>query len=150
METSPLPAISQNYAGAEATPFIDPSLLPTMRLTAVSQNYTGTEATSLIDTLLLPAMKFTAKRQFIRIGGRSNLGGQKENNLVRQEYLPHFPLKQRDYSQVAQHHKLKPIQLQPPPHHPGHIPITDPGVESQFFDRVDDDSPIFEDEIRPF
>ena len=117
-----------------------------MEFTAVSENYAETEAASLIDTLLLPAMKFTAKRQFIRIG-RS--GSQKEKDIVRQEYLPHHSLKQADHSQVVQHHKLKAIQLQSSyTPHPGHIPITDPGVESQFLEGIHDDSTIFKDEVR--
>jgi len=124
-------------------------LIETSPLPAISQNYTGQEATSLIDTLLLPAMKFMAKRQFIKIGGKSKFGDQKENDIVKRELPLHRnTLEQGDHSQMMHSHKLKPIQLQPYTPPPGRIPVTDPGVESRFFETIHDDSTIFEDEVR--
>jgi hypothetical protein len=119
-------------------------LMETSPLPAISQNYSGTEAISLIDTLLVPAMKLTAKRQFVRIGGKSTLGSQKENDRVEQE-RPRSTLERNAHSKRRPSHKLKPIQLRSYPPHLGHIPVTDPpGVESQFFEKMHHDSTVSE------
>jgi O-antigen/teichoic acid export membrane protein len=127
-------------------------LMETTPLPAISQNYSGTEAISLIDTLLLPAMKLTAKRQFITIGGKSKFTSQNKNGTIKGD-SHHYTPEQNDHSRMRRpSRKLKPIQLRSYPPHPGHmpsrIPVTDPGVEGQFLEKMHDDSPIFEDKIR--
>jgi hypothetical protein len=42
---------------------------------------------------------------------------------------------------------LKPIQLQLYNSHPGPTPVTDPYIESQFCERIDDNSTILENEV---
>lgn len=119
-------------------------LMETSPLPAINQNYSGTEAISLIDTLLLPAMKLTAKRQFVTIGGKSKLNRQEENSMIEQE-LSRSTLERNNPSKRRHSHKLKPIQLRSYPPHPGHIPVTDPpSGESQFLEKMRDDSAISE------
>ncbi len=143
MPTQKLPLIQQLIGGHDVPAHMVKEavwLMETSPLPAINQNYSGTEAISLIDTLLVPAMKLTAKRQFVRIGGESKLGSQKENDIVERE-RPHS----NGHSKRRHSHKLKPIQLRSYPPHPGHIPVTDlPSVESQFLEKMRDDSTISE------
>ena len=115
-------------------------LMETSRLPAIGQNYSGTQVLSLIDTLLLPAIKLTAKGQI-----SSKAGG----NKLRPIQLPAKNLTAKgQISSNAGGSKLRPIQLQPYNPHSGPVPITDPGIENQFCERIDDNSTILENEVR--
>jgi len=92
-------------------------LVDTSPLPVIGQSYTAAEAPWLVDTFLLPAERLPAKGQVSREAGRSKL---KPPQL--QPYIPHTP-------------------------YPSRIPITDPGVESQFLERLHDHSTIFEDKV---
>ena len=147
LPTQELPLIQQLIGGHDVPAnLINEAvwLMETSPLPAISQNYSGTEAISLIDTLLVPAMKLTAKRQFVRIGGKSTLGSQKKNDRVEQE-RPHSTLERNAHSRRRPSHKLKPIQLRSYPPHLGHIPVTDPpGVDGQFLEKMHHDSTVSE------
>ena len=60
---------------------------------------------------------------------------------------PTQPPAKRQFNSQAGRNKLKPIQLQLYNSHPGPTPVTDPYIESQFCERIDDNSTILENEV---
>jgi hypothetical protein len=114
------------YAESQALWLMDTTPLP-----IISQSYMVAEALWHTNTFSLPIVRLPAIGQANREPNRNKQFLQDRANL----------------GDNGSRQPLQPSRLQPHTPHPGRIPITDSSVNSQFLERIPDNSTIFEDEV---